>query len=45
MGLYHIYGGCRRTRRSTIADKFLMIPDLLNYYLTGVAANEYATPR
>lgn len=42
MGLYHIYGLLQEDAPElAIADKFLMIPDLLNYYLTGVAANEY----
>lgn len=42
MGLYHLYGLLRENAPElAIADKFLMIPDLLNYYLTGIAANEY----
>lgn len=42
MGLYHLYGLRQEDAPElAIADKFLMIPDLLNYYLTGIAANEY----
>ncbi len=42
MGLYHLYGIlCEKATELEYAHKFLMIPDLLNYYLTGVAANEY----
>ena len=42
MGLYHLYGMLsEKSTELEYADKFLMIPDLLNYYLTGIAANEY----
>lgn len=42
MGLYHLYGMIQeKATELEYADKFLMIPDLLNYYLTGIAANEY----
>lgn len=42
MGLYHLYGLLQEDATELkYADKFLMIPDLLNYYLTGIAANEY----
>lgn len=42
MGLYHLYGLMQEgAPELEIADKFLMIPDLLNYYLTGIASNEY----
>ena len=42
MGLYHLYGLIQEDAPElAVADKFLMIPDLLNYYLTGIAANEY----
>jgi rhamnulokinase len=42
MGLYHLYA-MRRERATELkyAKKLLMIPDLLNYYLTGEVANEY----
>jgi sugar (pentulose or hexulose) kinase len=42
MGLYELYANTKED--STIlktADRLLMIPDLLNYSLTGVPANEY----
>ena len=42
MGLYHLYGLMQEDAPEfSIADRFLMIPDLLNYHLTGIAANEY----
>lgn len=42
MGLYHLYAlHEEKAAQLECADKFLMIPDLMNYYLTGVAANEY----
>lgn len=42
MGLYHLYAlGQESSIELEYADKFLMIPDLMNYYLTGIAANEY----
>ena len=42
MGLYEIYAS-RETNNPLLglADRFLMMPDLLNYYLTGLPANEY----
>ncbi len=42
MSIYYLYA--LRQKDATelkYADKFMMIPDLLNYYLTGEAANEY----
>ena len=42
MGLYHLFALQQESSvELEYADKFLMIPDLMNYYLTGVAANEY----
>lgn len=42
MGLYHLYAlHQEKSVELECADKFLMIPDLINYYLTGIAANEY----
>lgn len=42
MGLYHLFGMLREgTTELEYAHKFLMVPDLLNYYLTGIAVNEY----
>ncbi len=42
MGLYHLFALMQEDATELKwADKFLMIPDLLNYYLTGIAANEY----
>jgi len=40
--LYQLYAACRATSQSiAAADKFLTIPDLLNYWLTGVQTCEY----
>ena len=42
MAAYYLYAlQCERFSELEYAEKFLMIPDLLNYYLTGEAANEY----
>lgn len=42
MGLYHLAGLYNEDADELkTASKFLMIPDLLNYYLTGIIANEY----
>lgn len=42
MGIYHMYGLVKTgAEQLKVADKMLMIPDLLNYYLTGIPANEY----
>lgn len=40
--LYQLYAACRATPQSIArADRFLTIPDLLNFWLTGVQACEY----
>lgn len=40
--LYQLYAACRATPQSiAAADRFLTIPDLLNFWLTGVQACEY----
>ena len=40
--LYQLYAACRATPQTVAAaDKFLTIPDLLNFWLTGVQACEY----
>lgn len=40
--LYQLYAACRATPQTIgAADKFLTIPDLLNFWLTGVQACEY----
>lgn len=40
--IYQLYAACRATPQSIVAaDKFLTIPDLLNFWLTGVQACEY----
>ena len=42
MSLYHMYALQQEDATELkYADKFLMIPDLLNYYITGIPANEY----
>lgn len=40
--LYHLYAAARRTPHLlNAAEKLLMIPDLMNYWLTGTAVCEY----
>ena len=42
MGLYEMYANQKQNNPLlTLADRFLMMPDLLNYYLTGQKVNEY----
>lgn len=42
MGLYHLYGLLQENSvELQSADKLMMMPDLLNYYLTGCVSNEY----
>jgi len=42
MGIYELYANSRQDSSALkAADRLLMIPDLLNYYLTGIPTNEY----
>ena len=42
MGVYELYANKREDSSALReADKLLMIPDLFNYYLSGIATNEY----